>query len=152
MNTCRWKERVERWFDGEGGEDISEAVKDHVDQCPKCAATVAGLRSLRQTAAQMVRHEEIGDGQFAAFMAGVRDGVQVRQRGWGRFWAFASVAAAALIAAASAFVIISDEPQTVDATVVESCTTDLQGATVSTYEDDGGDTTIAVTMSKDDIW
>ncbi len=151
MSRCKWSEKVERWFDGETTPQVAAEVSGHVAGCLECARQVASLKQMRNMAVA-VRREEIGEGQFAAFMSGVREGAQAPRRGWGRFWALASVTAAALIAAVSTFVIISDEPQTVDATVVESVTTDLQGATVETYEDAEGDTTIAVTMSKDDIW
>lgn len=152
MNRCKWVSQVERWFDGETATDGPADVSAHVSACRVCSARVSELRRLRAGAAAVVRHEEIGDGQFASFMTGVRDGLAPRPRGWGRFWAVASLTAAALIAAISTFVIITDQPETVDATVVESVTTDLEGATVQTYEDEEGDTTIAVTMSKDDIW
>jgi len=152
MSGCKWSQRVDRWFDGETSSESSAEVSAHVSGCSICAARLSELRRLRAAATSAVRHEAIGDGQFPAFMAGVREGLEIRQRGWGRFWALASLTAAALIAAISTFVIISDEPKKVDATVVESCTTDLEGATVRTYEDAEGDTTIAVTMSKDDIW
>lgn len=152
MNGCKWSERLDRWFDGETSPETSADVSAHVSGCRVCSGRLSELQRLRMAATAAVRHESIGDGQFPAFMAGVREGLETRQRGWGRFWAVASLTAAALIAAISTFVIISNEPKKVDATVVESVTTDLEGATVQTYEDEEGDTTIAVTMSKDDIW
>ena len=152
MNEWKWSERVERWFDGEIRHETTADVSAHVAGCRVCSDRLAELQRLRTAATAAVRREGIGDGQFPSFMAGVREGLEKRQRGWGRFWALASLTAAALIAAISTFVIISDKPKTVDATVVESVTTDLEGATVQTYEDKEGDTTIAVTMSKDDIW
>lgn len=152
MSACNWSKRVGRWFDGEILPETAAEVSAHVTGCRICSARLAELERLRTAATASVRREAIGDRQFPAFMAGVREGLQTARRGWGRFWALASVTAAALIAAVSAFVILSDEPKTVDATVVESVTTELEGATVQTYEDAEGDTTIAVTMSKDDIW
>ena len=152
MSRCKWSQRVDRWFDGETGPDSSAKVVAHVSGCSICAGRLSELRVLRAAGTAAVRHEAIVDGQFPAFMAGVREGLDSRRRGWGRFWALASLTAAALIAAISTFIVISDEPKKVHATVVESCTTELEGATVSTYEDEQGDTTIAVTMSKDDIW
>jgi len=149
MSACRWSKQVEKWFDGELGVETAQAVSSHIDECKTCAAALASLRRLREVSWET---PEIGDGQFNAFMEGIREGLAPRRRGRGRFWAAASVSAAALIAAVSAFVVISDEPKKVGATVVESCTTELEGATVNTYKDEDGDTTIAVTMSKDDIW
>jgi anti-sigma factor RsiW len=152
MSKCHWTQRVDRWFDGQSSPETSPEISAHAAGCAVCSARLAELQRLRNAATAAVRREEIGDSQFPAFMAGVREGLQPPQRGWGRFWAVASLTAAALIAAVSTFIIISDQPQTVDATVVESVTTDIEGATVQTYEDAEGDTTIAVTMSKDDIW
>lgn len=152
MSACKWSDRVERWFDGEAPPETSGEISAHVSECRICAGRIEQLRRLRDAAVAVARVDPIGDGQFPAFMRGVNEGLQQPHRGWGRVWALASLTAAALIAAISTFVIISDEPKKVDATVVESVTTDLEGATVQTYEDEGGDTTIAVTMSKDDIW
>lgn len=152
MSACRWSRQVEKWFDGELPPEAAGAVSLHVEKCEACASVLASMRRIREVASETVSRQEIADGQFGAFMEGICEGIEPAGRGWGRFWAAASVSAAALIAAVSAFVVVSDEPQKVDATVVESCTTDLEGATVRTYEDEAGDTTIAVTMSKDDIW
>ena len=76
MNACPWKQRVEIWFDGECSGQAAAAVAAHVGQCVECSKRLAELRRLRQEAVDTVKREEIGDGQFAAFMAGVRDGLQ----------------------------------------------------------------------------
>lgn len=152
MNACRWTKQVEPWFDGQLPPDDAAAVSAHVEGCPACSARIEGMRRLHDAAVAIVRREEIGDAQFSAFMVGVRDGVTIPARRRHRFWAVASLTAAALIAAVSTFIIMADGPKKVDATVVESATTELQGATVSTYADEDGDTTIVVTAGKDDIW
>lgn len=152
MSKCRWTRQVEPWLDGQLPPDDAAAVAAHLAGCPACSSQAEGLRRLHEAAGAAVRREEIGDAQFSAFMAGVRDGVTMPVRRWRRFWAVASLTAAALIAALSTFIIMADGPEKVDATVVESATTELQGATVSTYADEDGDTTIVVTVGKDDIW
>ena len=156
MAECKWKSKAEQWFDGEGKQ--SPELERHVASCPECAAHVGQLRLVRDAVEAAVPREEIRDAQFPAFMAGVRDGIDATTRARGLFrprrgglWAMASLAAASLIVAVSVMLVINDEPPKVDATVVEWCDTELDGATVG-YESDNGVTTVWVTMSKEDVW
>lgn len=145
MAKCRWIYDLERSFDGELPHDH---VAGHLAQCPECAARLAGLTALRNSLT--VGREEIREPQFPAFFAGIRDRLEVPYRRR-RIWALVSLAAAALIVAISTFLILSEGPQKVDATVVESYSTDLEGATITTYDSDDGVTTVWITVAQDDI-
>ena len=149
MDKCRWINAVERWFDGETSD--AEPVMAHVAACPVCAAHLAQLQTLRRGVAALVTHEEIADAQFPAFVTGIRQGLE-RPPYYRRFWTFASVTAAALIVAVSALLMFTGGSKTVDATVVESCSTEVAGATVTSYASENGVTTVRVEMSQDDLW
>jgi anti-sigma factor RsiW len=151
MFECRWTYDVERWFDGEHPEP--EAVHGHVETCPSCAGRVARLQRMRAGAQGVAKRHEIGEPQFAAFVKGIRDRVEAPRRGLRGLWALASVTAAALIVAAAAFVVFTSGPEKVNATVVESCTSEIQGATVESYSSANGVTTVwlKVPAAQDDI-
>jgi len=137
---------IERWFDGESADP--EPIKRHVAECASCSAHLAQLETVRKGVSALSRHEEIRDAQLPAFMTGIREGVERPVR-WRGVWAFVSIAAAALIVAASVLFIITNGPRTVNA--VESCSTELEGATVSSYASGNGVTTVWVNLAPDDI-
>jgi len=148
MAKCGFTREVERWFDGEPVEP--EPIKRHLTECASCAAYLAQLETLRHGVSASLRHEAIHETQFPAFMSGIREkaGQPIRWRG---IWALASVAAAALIVAASVLFVVSDGPSTVDAVVIESCSTEIEGATVSSYASEDGVATVWVDLAPDDI-
>ncbi len=152
MSKCRWTKQAEAWADGEAGNPA--AVEAHVEACAACRAHVEGLRIVRAGVAAVRRNDEIRDPQLAAFVSGIRERLEEppRSRSRSRFWALLSLSAAALIVALSAFFMITNGLGKVDATVVESCGSDLQGATVTSYSSDNGVTTVWVTASEDDVW
>jgi anti-sigma factor RsiW len=141
---------VERWFDGASAE--SDAVDTHLARCPECAARVAQWRLLRDGAAAVGKRQAIGDGQFAAFIRGIHDRMGAPSRRYGGVWALVSITAAALIVAVAILLVLTNGPATVNATVVESCSSDIQGATVTSYASENGVTTVCVTVAEDDIW
>jgi anti-sigma-K factor RskA len=95
----------------------------------------------------------IEDAQFPSFMAGVREAIEQPQRGNYRgFWAFASLATAALVVAVSAFVVFSGEPPAATASVVEQATTEIRGAVVHWQHSEEGDTTVWLDVADSDIW
>ena len=145
MAECRWIRKVERWFDGESAE--SRAVERHVTACDVCAAHLTRLRTIRKTVETVAARETIGDPQFPAFMDGIRGRVErpVRRRHRG-FWALASLSAAALIVAVVTFTMLTGGPQEALATEVESCSTELEGATVGSYSSEDGTATVWVSM------
>ena len=149
MAKCRWIHRVERWFDGE---DSTAAVSEHVRACATCKDHVETLRAMRSAISEEAKHEAIGDAQFPAFMAGIRDQVSAPRGRVAGLWAYASLTAAALVVALSAFVIFSGGPQDVDASVVESATSDIEGAEVDVYSSENGTATVWVNLTGRDVW
>ena len=151
MSECRWIRTVEQWFDGACAD--AQRVSEHLAACPECAAYARRLRVLRDGAAAVAKQEEVRDPQFAAFMAGIREQIQVPRRRHRGAWALVSLTAAALIVAAATFLVLSNGPRTADATVVESCSTEIQGATVTSYATENGVTTVwvKVPIAQDDI-
>jgi anti-sigma-K factor RskA len=95
----------------------------------------------------------IEDAQFNAFFAGIQDGMQesapagVFRRGW---WAIASLSAAAVLVAFSAFWMMTEGPQPVNAEV-EAASTEVEGATVECYDTEQGVPTVWVTLAEDDL-
>lgn len=151
MSACRWQARVERWFDGEA--EHGEAVEAHVAGCESCGAFIDGLTQLRSCAQLLAAKPEIADGQFPAFMQGVREKLDVPVRRFGRLWALMSLSAAALVVALSTFFVMIGGLRTVDAkTDVELYTTDIQNATVSYYRSENGTPTVWVNMPDGDMW
>lgn len=97
---------------------------------------------------------EITDAQFTHFMAGIREQLDApaRRPVWGRVWAMASLAAAALIVAVAALSIFYHGPEQVSANEVESGTTEIDGATVDWYDGKEGVTTVWVKTDGGDMW
>ncbi len=152
MNKCRWLSRVEQWFDANMPQD-HEAAR-HVATCAECRAEVALWRTLRSGAQHAAQRETIRDAQFPAFMEGVREGIEAPATAWrwSGAWAFASVAAAALITAGSLFAVFSGDPAPVEGTVVESWSTDLEDAEVRQYSSENGTQTVWVNVAREDMW
>jgi hypothetical protein len=100
MSTCKYEQKVERWFDGELP-DANGAVAQHVSECPVCTRYLTFLKRTRSAVETTTTPGAIGDAQFPAFWASVEDGLQgtpARRRPRG-VWAVASLAAASLISA-----------------------------------------------------
>ena len=151
MDNCRRIRELERCFDGEA--DQTDELMRHVDACSACAAHLEELRRFRNGVGAVRSRQEIRDPQFPAFMDGIRERIEPVRRRHGGIWALVSVTAAALIVAISAFLVITDGAQEkVEATVrVESCSTELEGASVTSYASESGVTTVWVTLAQDDI-
>lgn len=141
---------IERWFDGES--PAPDAVEDRLARSEPAAAHAAYLRTLRAGAKARSVAPEIRDEQFDAFMSGIRDDIEAPRTSHHRgFWALASVVAASLIVAVSAFIILSGGTKPVAArTVVEDYSTDLKGATVNVQTNDQG-ATVWIKVTKEDL-
>lgn len=142
---------IEARFDGEVPEINDAALTD-----PEAAQYLQHLELMRQGAQDAALHQPIEDAQFSAFMSGVRDGIemaeQTRYRGWMAWASLASLSAAALLIAFSFFWAVSPPQAAVNATVIESATTDIEGAVVDVYDSEYGVTTVWVNTTKDDVW
>ncbi len=95
---------------------------------------------------------EIGDGQFGAFMAGIREGIEAPAPRSTGLWAMASLSAAALVLVLSLLAIFARPNEPVKATEVESAHTELDGVAVDWYDPPEGVTTVWVTMPETDLW
>jgi len=152
MDACRWMKQIEAYADGESGEQ-AQAIEAHVGACRICADYLAQLRRIRDGVSAVARRETIQDAQFPAFMRGIREGIELPAPAYRRgAFAILSFGMAALIVAVAAFAVLSGGPAPVKATEVESAYTDLEGATLNTYNSEDGVTTIWVTVGKDDVW
>lgn len=151
MFECRWRPRIERWFDGQSSDTAD--VERHVGECAECARFLSSLRLMRTHVEASSKQHEIRDAQFAAFMDGIRERVETPVRGHHRgLWAALSLTAAALIVALSTFFMFTGGLGKAKATVVESASSELEGAQIKTYDSGDGVTTVWITVAKDDVW
>lgn len=152
MSKCAWTRRVEQWFDGEShGQD---GVAAHAATCPVCAATLKRLSRLHEGVEAIATREEIGAAQFSAFMAGIREQIEAPESRRTGLWAVLSLTAAALIAALSIFAVVTGGPDPVVAehTVVESATTEIEGAVIEKQNSsDAGPATIWIHPPRKDV-
>ena len=153
MGQCRWARTVEQWFD-QGMTPDTPAAR-HAAGCPACSESLVLLRRMREGARSAVRREGVSDTQFPAFMQGIHDGIEARSvPAWrfSRLWALSSVAAAALIASASLFAVFTGETGEVEGSVIESYSTELENADVSSYSSENGTKTVWVNTAREDLW
>lgn len=154
MGKCPWVWQVQAACDGEPVRDEA-AVRRHIPACPECGALAAGIDMLRQNLPAAASVPAIADAQFGAFMAGVREGMHAPARPWAlRLWAGASLAAAALVIAASLFLLFpeSGQPARVEATEVVEARTELDGATVDVELSEDGNATLWVHNAPGNLW
>lgn len=148
MKTCRWFKDIEAYVDGEASR--AEAVESHLAACPACASHRDGLLAWRAALRPAVEAPVLSDAQFSAFMAGIRTGIEAPRHRTGGIWALMSLAAAALVIAVATFSIFTG-PTPLEATQVESVSTEIDNATVRVEQPEGGVTTIWVNINQDDI-
>jgi anti-sigma factor RsiW len=151
MFECRWMLEVERLCDGE--HPNPESVRAHMASCASCAKHAETILRMRSAASSTFKRAEIAEPQFDAFLHSVRERVEARPSRWGGLWAVLSLTAAAMIVAVAAIIIFDKGPEKVEATVVESVSSDIRGAKVGTYSTDNGVTTVwlKIPAAKDDI-
>lgn len=151
MTSKRDKEQLERWFDGElqdGDVDLDRLLNDAA-----AAGHLKLLKTLREGVEAVRTNAEIGDGQFPAFMEGIRERVHTpAPRSWRGWWAIASLTAAVLVGAISTFALISygQKPVAAD-TVVEEYSTDIEGGKATSRKTESGTTIVWVDAPEKDI-
>ncbi|MBP8131277.1 MAG: hypothetical protein KA184_16985 [Candidatus Hydrogenedentes bacterium] len=155
MAKCRRLHQVEAFFDGEMAFAPPD-VAEHAASCPVCSRYLAQLRTLRAGAADVATHETITDGQFPSFFEGIRERLDdAPARVWRRFWALASMSAAAILIALALYVLFADfsaPSRRVEATVVESTYSELDGVSIDVQIGQDGDAVIWVNNAPDDVW
>ena len=136
------------------GEKRYASADASVLETPELQAYRDDMLRLREGAQQAVaRTPEISEGQFGAFMAGIRDSIEQPAPSHARgMWATVSFAAAALVVVLSLLVIFNRPAEPVQATEVESAVTELDGVSVDCYDSPQGTTTVWVTMPENDLW
>lgn len=148
MTSCRWLNEVGKWFDGASRDP--QAVERHVASCAVCTAHWAQLRLLRDGVQAVAGHPEIADAQLPAFMEGIRGATLAPRRTHRGFWAVASACVTALIIASVVFYAFTGGPREVMATEIESYSTELAGATVTTYLAEDGTATVCVFLPREE--
>ena len=148
MASCGLTRQVESYFDE--GLAFPEELTRHLNDCADCAAYLDGLKAMREGVKALDSHETIDDGQFQAFMAGIRPCIEEPVHPHRRRWAVGSLVAASMVVAVSLFGLFAGGPATVEAkTVVEYCSTDLEGATATWDYSKAGTATIRVSVPAD---
>lgn len=151
MNRKTELREMQRWFDGAASPDSHIQARWEHDS--ELAEELHWWSVMRAGCEQVRAHPTIADTQMPAFLDQVRESIQQAPgRRFGGWWAFTSVAAAALLVAVSAFVIFSGGPSEVKAhTVVENYSTELEGATVDMDTTEDGTVTIWVNTAQKDV-
>ena len=149
MSTqCTYQNEVERWFDGETTNDAK--MEAHVEQCTDCKAHLAFLRETRAAISALPHSPEIADTQIPAFLEGITEGIHKPHRRYTGIWAMASGVAAALIAAVAMMSMLTPPETPVGAqTVIESSSTDIDGATVDVLNPDDETPTVWLNIPDD---
>jgi hypothetical protein len=133
-------------FDGERERPAAGAVYND----PEYQRGLTRMRDAARLSAQDT--PQISDGQFNAFMAGIRDAVAEPAPRAYALWTRLSIAAAALIIVIAVLSVLYPSPEPVKANAVESVSTELNGATVDWYDNKEGVTTVWVKTQGDDVW
>ncbi|HRI86958.1 MAG TPA: hypothetical protein PK869_01770 [Candidatus Hydrogenedentes bacterium] len=146
--NARQKKLAQR-FDGNAESGISPSTTDE-------QAYIADLQYLRDAARAIPAAPEISDAQFSAFMRGIREGVDATPAPRRGFWAALSLVAAALVVAVSLFVIFETnnivQPPAVGASVVESASSDISGATVTSGTSEDGSAVVWFEAGQVEMW
>ena len=146
MNT--WQKKAAQQFDGQLPEGSAAST-------PEAQEYLADLEWLRKGVRAVSATPEISDAQFSSFMSGIREGIDEQKPRRG-FWPAFSLVAAALVVAISLFVIWEAnnvvQPPAAEASVVESATSDIGGATVNSGTSDDGNAVVWVTADKVNVW
>ncbi|MDZ4861740.1 MAG: hypothetical protein SGI88_22425 [Candidatus Hydrogenedentes bacterium] len=141
-----WQKKTAQQFDGHAGAGPAPSTAGEREY-------LADIAYLRQGAQTVSPAPEIADAQFSAFMLGIREGIEAPAPRRG-FWAALSLVTAALVAAISLFVIFETnnivQPPTVSA--VESATTDISGATVTSGTAEDGTAVVWVDAGQVEMW
>jgi anti-sigma factor RsiW len=151
MNSCNNMHRVETWFDS--GAPMSEELSQHLESCNACSGHLAFLESTRnafQTRAERIREHQLHADRF---LQDFRDRNSAPERSLNPRWALASLVAASFIAALALMSIVTPAKAPVEArSLVESTSTDVEGATTETYHADDGTAIVWVNVPEGDMW
>lgn len=151
MTTKITKQRLEAWFDGH----LPADAVDETSLAPELKAHLKMLRAMRGGVEATQKPHEIADAQLSSFLAGIREEAQgepIAPR-WPGLWAYASVAAAAVVVALSTLFIVAGPPGEVAAqSEVQSYSSEIEGATVDAYTSDDGTAVVWINAPEADVW
>ena len=142
--------RIEKMFDQEPVEN-GEAI---LSEAPGTYASdhLKTLRRIREAVRSPKNRKQIGDAEFPLFWKGIEKALLTPQPEKQPVWAIVSLAAAALLVAASIFTIFFGKTEPVVAqTIVEELTTDIEGARVGWFSSEDG-ATVYVSFAEKAIW
>lgn len=128
MNDERWQQIIAAAFDGETA--YTAEAEALCAARPECAAYAARLAATREAVTTMRHQEEISDFQFAAFMEGVREGIDRPRFSYRSWWAALSLTAAALVAALAILSLFSNGSASVRATETGAAGADVADSAV----------------------
>lgn len=134
MKPCQWFPKIERYLDDEL--QNTTATEAHIQQCPHCAKHLSHLKKLRNAIRSSPDTHHIQDAQFPTFMQGIQQRKNAYTNPFKGWWALASLTAAAILVALATVSIFRPQDKPVNATEVESVSTELEGTTVDWYESD----------------
>ncbi len=142
----RWKfQKIAARIDGEL--PLSSMPGD-----PESQSYAHFVETLHKHAQTLPEAPVIADESMTAFLSGIHEGLDTPALSTGRLWTMGSALTAALILVLSLLVIFSRGDEKVRATEVESCTTELDGVTIKTFDNRDGVSTVWVTMPENDLW
>lgn len=150
MATCRYEQKVARWFDGEPVDE--NRVRTHLDACGHCRSYLVDLERLHTGAKQAAADIQMTEAQLDRFLHELEQGLHRKRPRRVGLWAMASVAAAAIVVALSVLSIFSTGPKPIEATVIEEAHTEIDGATTESFVSDDGTATIWVNVPEGDLW
>jgi len=154
MAECGRLYHVAALFDGEAALAPPDTA-EHAATCPDCARYLAHLRMLRDGVGAVAETGVVTDGQFGAFLDGIRECIDAPVRGWRRFWTLASMAAAAVLIALALYAVFadfSDPARQVEATIVEAPYSELSGVSIDVQIGKDGNAVIWVNNAPNDVW
>ncbi len=151
MHECTRMKDLERWFDGEAAGEAE--VETHLAGCAACRAHLESLQMLRSAANRRATRIEITDAQFESFANPIRERIENTPRSYRGFWAAVSTLCAAALIVVAVLVGVSGSPNPVEAeSVVESFTTEIDGATATSFVSGDGTATVWVNVPDGDMW
>ncbi|MCP4642251.1 MAG: hypothetical protein GY851_17535 [bacterium] len=150
MSDDSLQRQVERWFDGESPEPDDAALRAALAR-PEAQSHLDDLRRMRDAMDAVSEPRTIEDAQFPTFMADIREGIERPRHQHRGVWALASVTAAALIVAVSAYLVFSGHGTGDPDTVVRAAESEIENAEVRTYSGDDGTATVWVSVPEKDM-
>jgi len=152
MKRQTWQERIEQFRDGELPDSEAEELAAMLEE-PAHRDYDASLAAMSTAAQGAMPRGVIADEQLPAFVAGIREGIDIPRRGHRGFWALASLSTAALIVSLSVFSVIMLNSQDAVHSTVEAAASEIEGVEIDTsYMGEDGTAVVWVSDTGSDTW